>query len=530
MFIGAILAAGIAAAQLEPGAVVGGTITNQVTGGPVRKAEVVLSRVDVRPNERRAPLRMRTDEQGRYLFPDVPSGHYRVLANAEGFEQVAYGARSSEQPGRLLLLGPNETMLDANVALRPTGVVTGTVLDQNGDPVKNAQVSLLQSMYQRGKPLYIPAAQGQTDDRGRYRVFGIRAGRYRVMAAAQVPQSFGAMFYPNAARFADATVLHITPGKEFPGIDFRLAPVGAVRVKGRVTAPANIGQEAPVSLQFIRSDLPGQFQHNSGMSLAGPAYSFVREDLQPGHYLIAAELRQGNRIYRASEEMDIGVGGNENLVLTLEPPVTLKGQIRFEGATPAKPEVRLMPGGNLPFGGEQPVAVIQPDGSFTIADVPAGPWDIDVPSIPRGGYLKSMMLGDKDVLIDDMQVTGRTDQPLKIVVGAKAASLKGEVDIPQTYVGLEAAVLLAPEGRFRGVHTYYTLKGINPEGEFQMDGITPGSYRVYAFSELNYRSYQDPEFLKQLTDKGVAVEFKEGEAVVLPKRVPLILPGVISLE
>ncbi len=524
---------------------VAGAITSQEGGAPVRKADVVLYRVDVRPNQQQGPLAVKTDAEGRYLFPSVPSGHYRLVASANGFEQVSYGARSSQQSGRLLLLGPNETRLDSDIALRPTGVISGVVVDNEGDPVRHAQVSLLQTTYERGKPRYLPTMQANTNDRGQYRLFGVRAGRYRLSVTANFPRQFApqpaaanterpkvfaTQFYPNAERFEGAEVLNMTPGREFRNVDFHLNAVPAVKLKGRLVVPPGLAMNAPVHLNVTEEDVPGFHQQSMGQVLSPPDFEFQRDDLRPGRYLVTAQFQAGGRGYQASQNVELGPAGIDGFTVAVETPVELRGAVKLEGGGAGKFSVHLVPGASMQNQGAFPNAAMKEDGSFVFAAVPPGVWDIEVQPMPKGGYLKSMKLGEEDVLTKDMVVTSRTNQTLNIVVSLKGATLEGEVDIPQSHVGLEASVLLAPEGNLRPVLSYYTLKGINTEGEFQMEGLTPGSYRVYAFAELNHRSYQDPEFLKPFAEHGIAIEIKEGERIKLPKRVPLILPGVIPLE
>lgn len=520
--------------QLEPGAVVAGRITSQEGGAPVRKADVTLHRVDVRPSQQQGPLTTRTDGEGRFLFPGVPSGHYRLVASANGYEQVSYGARSSNQPGRFLLLGPNETHLDANIALRPTGVISGAVTDGEGEPLRHVQVSLLQTVYDRGKVRYQPTTSANTNDRGQYRLFGVRAGSYRVMVGqvfrqfAEPSKTFVPQFYPNSPRLEGAEVLKVTPGKEFRNINFQMTAVPMVRLKGKLAPASGLEINAPVQLNLMEEDAPGFQHHAVTLSLAPPNFEFEQE-LRPGRYLAIAQVSAGDRHYHAAEHADVGPGGLDEFTLALEAPVEVKGTVRLEGEGAPKYTVRLSPAGNDLFP-VKPHAVTKEDGTFVLSAVPVGLWNVDAQPVPRGGYLKSVRLGEEDVTNKDLNIAKGGNQPLNIVISTKGATLDGEVDIPETHVGLEASVLLAPEGELRGVSSRYILRGINMEGEFHMEGIPPGSYRIYAFAELNHRAYQDPEFLKPFAEHGVAIEIKEGERAKPPKRVPLIPPGVIPLE
>ncbi len=525
-----------ACAQFEPGAVVAGTITNQQGGAPVGQAEVTLYRVDVRPSQQQQqPLSTRTDAEGRYLFPAVASGHYRVVAGGDGFEQISYGARAAGQPGRLLLLGPNETMLDADIALRPTGTVEGLVVSE-GQPLRNAQVALLYPVYERGKARYVPMMQTLTDERGRYRMAGIRAGSYRVAAMGPLdrapqpangrPRIFARQFYPQAARLENAEVLRLTPGKRFANIDFQLPVETAVRLQGRVVPPPGIEIGGPVAVTLMEDGMDSV----TGVSAQPPDFAVAADFLRPGKYLVTANARTAGRSYHGSGHAALGPEGLEGFTLPLEVPVDLKGQVKFDGEGTVRFQVQAVPAGAAPMPVLLPPAAAGADGSFVLMGVPPGEWNLEVRPMPRGAYLKSVRFGEDEVLGKSLKVTGGSAQPLHIAVSMKGATLDGEVDIPQSHIGLEASVLLAPVGARREMLSLYQLRGINTEGQFQMAGIAPGQYRVFAFAELNHRAYQDPSFLLPFLENGVPVEFKEGEEVVLPKRVPLIPPGVIPLD
>ena len=61
---------------------------------------------------------------------------------------------------------------------------TGRVLDEEGEPLARAVVTVLRQQYVRGEKQLAPAGADQSDDRGQYRVFGLPPGDYFVSASA----------------------------------------------------------------------------------------------------------------------------------------------------------------------------------------------------------------------------------------------------------------------------------------------------------------------------------------------------------
>jgi hypothetical protein len=62
------------------------------------------------------------------------------------------------------------------------GIISGRVLDEDGEPLPWAQVSALREVYFRGKRKLSLEALVPTNDLGEYRLFGLKPGRYFVGA------------------------------------------------------------------------------------------------------------------------------------------------------------------------------------------------------------------------------------------------------------------------------------------------------------------------------------------------------------
>jgi hypothetical protein len=52
-------------------------------------------------------------------------------------------------------------------------------------------------------------------------------------------------------------------------------------------------------------------------------------------------------------------------------------------------------------------------------------------------------------------------------------------------------------------------------GEFRIDSLGPGAYRVYAWKELEGAAYLNAEFMETYDALGVAVSAEEGESITL---------------
>jgi hypothetical protein len=284
-------------------------------------------------------------------------------------------------------------------------------------------------------------------------------------------------------------------------------------VKVDVALPPGVSNGTQVQLQISPEDLPGGM--NGGFFMGGGTgedHTSRIAEMAPGSYIISAQCSAEGRNYAGVERFEL-TRDSEEVTVPLTPGVELAGKVDYEGDDPDHPpfHVQLVPGDTFAAVGRPTAADIKPDGTFRIPDVTPGLWDISVGPIPPGGYLKSMRLGDQDVLTEDMFIRADTSAPLHIVVSARGAVVEGNVfDESGGDKPVRAVVLLAPEGKFAEVESFFMVSHADNAGHFELKGVTPGSYRLYAFDRMNPDFVQNPEGLKPFRARGEPLEVAEG--------------------
>ena len=83
-----------------------------------------------------------TDAAGRFALAGIAPGRYRLSAERSGFLTTQYGSRGPTKAGTLLTLEPGQKSSDMAMRLTPHGVIAGRVLDEEGEPVPNANVQV----------------------------------------------------------------------------------------------------------------------------------------------------------------------------------------------------------------------------------------------------------------------------------------------------------------------------------------------------------------------------------------------------
>jgi hypothetical protein len=233
-----------------------GKITGRITvdGKPARDINVIatpsitdVSKIAESILNKPATLKATSDSEGRYTFEGVAAGKYRLAPFAPTL------VSSSLDSGSDVTVTSGGKTEGIDFSLSQGGVITGRVTDGDGRPVilerislksadstaptANSIMSTLDAIGGKGR-MYA------TDDRGIYRIFGLRPGRYLVSAGSET-DVLSAMFrfrpkraqtfYPGVTEESKAKQVQVNAGAEATGIDiqFSLSDKGFI-ASGRV--------------------------------------------------------------------------------------------------------------------------------------------------------------------------------------------------------------------------------------------------------------------------------------------------------
>jgi protocatechuate 3,4-dioxygenase beta subunit len=121
-----------------------GQVLNAATGELVSKANLILQHADSSRNTGfPVSYTTATDAAGAFAMKDIEPGKYRLLVNRTGFVNGEYGARGPNRPGTTLALEPKQRLTGIVFRLVAHAVITGRVVDSDGDPMTNVQVQTI---------------------------------------------------------------------------------------------------------------------------------------------------------------------------------------------------------------------------------------------------------------------------------------------------------------------------------------------------------------------------------------------------
>lgn len=137
-------------------------------------------------------------------------------------------------------------------------------------------------------------------------------------------------------------------------------------------------------------------------------------------------------------------------------------------------------------------------------------YHVDVNGMPDGYYIKSMRTPDADILDTGLEVTAGGAGPVEILLSPNAGAVEGVVRNDKSEPAVGATVVLVPKSKERRERVLFFPTGTTDQnGHFTLKNVEPGDYKAFAWEEVEYGAYMDPEFLKPVESKGESVTVRE---------------------
>lgn len=526
-----ILAAGFlvwAEPQETPEYTLAGTVTNSATGEPVKRALITLITYDL---ERLPPAAKRegrplpkvktfstfTDASGIFRFAALPPGTYTCTAERPGFAPAVGAQRAPRTTVQL-----KASIENFAIALDPLGVITGKVVDEDGEPVRGVNVVAFTIRIDDGERIPQQARSVSTNDQGIYRLWNLRADKYYIKAAGRtggtflyagdaVPrlatdEGFGPVYYGGGATLASAAPIDLAPGAEAQAsLTVKMGP--AHRIRG---ALANFVPGKTAQFELLNGD---EDVATGSVALNEATGTFEIDNIVPGSFTL--HVTQG-----ATGAGDVAVNVSDSdvagVVVPLNSAVDIHMTTRLtEAPKPADPDrqVRQSPGFCTAWLRQvrrlrAPYSSMLQEKSETavIAGVLPGRYRVDIEC--NGAYVRSATWGTQDLLANPIVTISPDGQsPIEVQAVEGGGRVTGTVANASGGPG----VLLVPQfDNSSGPRMMVAFSGGDDSGarQFRFFNLAPGAYVVYAFSNWNEVEYRNPDFLKSLSG-GVSVRVDE---------------------
>jgi protocatechuate 3,4-dioxygenase beta subunit len=322
---------------------IAGTIVNAIGGNPLARARVSILDAHNPKNTQSAI----TAEDGRFAFRVSP-GKYALQGAKRGFITATYDQH--EDYSTAIVTGAAFETEHLVLRLAPSALLSGKVLDESGDPVRHATLSLYREDRREGIGRILKFQTAATDDQGAYEFAGLDAGTYFVSTASSPwyalhpvssPQPDGenpsttanpsldaaypVTYYGDSTEPDDASPIPIRGGDHLRA-DIHLSPVPAIHLLFHVPDNGEHGFPALQKPSFDGMD----YVPNAGIQQVSPGV-FEISGIAPGRYSVRVPGPRGNQGQAPADEIDVANDGQELDVSHAEPGSDIKATVHVLG-------------------------------------------------------------------------------------------------------------------------------------------------------------------------------------------------------
>jgi hypothetical protein len=494
-------------------ATIEGSVREVGTDVPIAGVSVFL----VRPSNQ-LQVRSTTDAEGRFILEGLDAGRHFVAVIRDGYVI----------PGRLEISGfpyrvnPGQHVKNAVFRMIPAGTISGRVFGPDGKPANRVEVQLLQNLYVLGRPQWSLVNRGgssreirvDTNERGEFRALGVDPGPYAIRfvpheASVQSVTPGGIspapMFYSGARNVSEATLVEVKPGRETLLEDLTL------KNERRTWIRVTIVNESGVPLEGF-----GTWDAKPA-DWIGSEYPLLEQRIVNNYHEIQPDSRGAFDVIATWSSAAGRLAGMarvnyQNADVNVKLPVRkaktmLTGHVLLQEAGGA---TRPLVGAEVAIGPKVSyVARSGPEGAILLPEVYSGRYQLGyVRGLPADTFVQSAWQGSRDIFREDLIVDG-SEVNLEVVVNPGAGVLEGKATDASGRPVHNTLVALVPESPLKERTDYYGAykdTRTDQNGEFEIRGITPGSYQAYSWIDAPASAYRNAAFMKRFEGRGTPVK------------------------
>jgi protocatechuate 3,4-dioxygenase beta subunit len=510
-------------------ATVEGTVVNAINSRQVPRAGVLLFNVQ----KNNDATWIRADDNGRFHFKNISAGTYRITADRQGFFTDA--RKRAFQT--IIDVSPRGEVKNVLVRLLPLAVISGRIVDDKNDPVQNVEMKLFSWEYLRGRRALSIKGSTLTDDRGEYRISGVRPGNYFLMAnydfrkqwirtmgnlsattrpdVAYLPQ-----FFPGTTDFREAQQIAAKPGDEIQQ-DFAFFTQPAVSIRGRVVNGLS-GRPVPkAAVTASWAQIPAGVDSFSDQTDENGIFEIW--GLAPGSYTLQTSFPDQGATYTGEERVEVGSAGVPDAQIAALPDFDVNGKVRIEGSqSPSIQQVSIefMTVGSKSFNVFRSAAA-KPDFRLTGKLHLETHYRVNAINLADDYYLKSVTVSGREMPKNDVVVGGRQSE-VELIISPLGGHIEGTVVDSKNQPVNSSYLMLAPDVATIDPDQMLRTRS-DAKGKFVLRGVPPGTYKLVAFEDVDLNELiAQPEVLKRYIDQGEALKVAEGGKYdyVTPKFIP----------
>jgi hypothetical protein len=413
-------------------------------------------------------------------------------------------------------------------------VITGKVTTLTGEPMVGVKVIPYFVKDLDGSPdrRQFGGRSGQTDDRGVYRLYGLRPGIYIVYTRGNVTSSpispyegYAPTYHPSSPR-ETAVEIRVPKGREVTGVDIRFRGERGNFVSG--VAPIDEAAPRGTGMSVALYDVSSGFMAGSqSLGRVEARNHFTIKGVTDGEYEIVAHvhgMENGESLVSLPRRVTVSGGDVGGIELKLAPLAWVSGKVVVEASTDAceggrksslskiyvrvRPDIKAMPdarrfrdyqsGGSVSEQGEFKISGLEPSRYFISLGLPDENWyakSIAAPVATAGRDSVGPVAG-YDVVRNGLTLKwGDRMTGLIVTIANGASSLQGSLKAENESLRAPARMvvhLVPAEPAAADDVLRYAEVPVGRNGVFEFKNIAPGKYRLLTRSAPNEPSYGPP--------------------------------------
>lgn len=439
-----------------------------------------------------------TDTNGKYTITDLPAGDYRIRVEAfnTDFIREFYDDTTDYDNATAVNVAQGQTTVNIDIVLEIGGSISGTVLDENNQPIADADVEAIAFIDEGSSVRFTDFAT--TDANGNYTIRGLRGGAHRVRVTVY-NSLFISEYYDDVTDFNSARAVNVTRLDNTPDIDFVLELGG--------TISGTVLDENSLPLSQIQINI-FDFDSNSFVSntFTDPNGNYTTTGLTTGNYKVAVETQGTNFI---NEYYDDVINRNlatlvsvtqpddtSNIDFVLEVGGSISGTVLDENNQPISGILIHV----LDFDSGDWIKTRDTDvnGNYTITGLPSSNYKVQTDSQEKDFINEFYNNVTNEELAEAVNVTVENDTSnIDFVLATGGGSISGTVldESSQPVIGILVQAFNFDDGGF--VENVIT----DSNGNYKIRNLPGGNYKVQVFSisGMNFANeYYDDVAVKDL--------------------------------
>jgi 5-hydroxyisourate hydrolase-like protein (transthyretin family) len=511
---------------------ISGTVVNAVTGQALSRTVVSIGRA-TGPESVQS---VTTNEDGRFQFENLRAGKYWLQAQRSGFSPQRFNQH--EDFSTAIVVGPNLDSDDLIFRVVPDASITGTITDEQNEPVRTARVLLFRTGLLNGTES-TRMREASTDDQGRYHLSRLRSGTFLVAVSAQpwyaefgrarrvmtvaTPNdgsvsenessseseeerrqsefdvAYPVTFFPGVTDAGSATPLVVKPGDRVIA-DIAVNPVPALHL--HISDP-NIDPSQGVNVT-LKQHLFGSFE----TQVPAQTTDIKKGELEisgvpPGQFTVSFIKFQPTGETPVGRDKNVDLSDNAQIDLSDSSGApSISGVVRLDGGRALSQLAIVQFSNRTSNHGFR--AQTSTNGEFVVRDgnVPPGRYEISVFNLPNA-LLKSITATGAKVTGHSVEITPGASIHLELTVSQGVGRVDGTaLRDGKPFAG--AMIVLVP----RDIENNSTLvrrDQSDSDGTFTLQNVLPGEYTVVAIENGWDLEWLNPAVLQPYLKTGEQV-------------------------